>query len=95
MKCFLLCVLALLPALISAAPGTVVVNGVCLTCANPNGDPVYINGQEYRSFNSDGNGNSGNVVVSRPGYNNGRSTVYRRGGNTVVNGNCEICNVDV
>lgn len=55
---------------------------------NPNGESVYIDGQEYRSFSN------GNVVVSRPGYNNGRNTIVRRGGSTVVNGNCEICNVD-
>ncbi|XP_064552677.1 uncharacterized protein BomBc3 [Drosophila montana] len=84
-----LLLLALLPSLISAYPSTVVVNGVCLTCPNPNGESVYVDGQEYRSFNN------GNVVVSRPGYNNGRNTIVRRGGSTVVNGNCEICNVDI
>ncbi|EDV94413.1 bomanin Bicipital 1 [Drosophila grimshawi] len=85
----------LLPMLISAYPSTVVVNGVCLTCPNPNGEPVYINGQEYRSFSGSGSGSNGNVVVTRPGYNNGRGTIIRRGGSTIVNGNCEICNVDV
>ncbi|KAH8407203.1 hypothetical protein KR222_010494, partial [Zaprionus bogoriensis] len=79
-----------LSPLSTAHPGTVVVNGVCLTCPNPDGDPVYIDGQQYRSFSSP----NSNVIVSRPGYNNGRPTVIRRGGSTVVNGNCEICNVD-
>jgi len=59
--------------------------------SNPNGEAVYIDGEEYRSFPS----SNGNVIVNRPGYDNGRTTVYRRGGNTVVNGRCEYCNVDI
>ncbi|XP_022215191.2 uncharacterized protein LOC111069432 [Drosophila obscura] len=88
--------LALIPALIGALPSTVVVNGVCLTCPNPNGDPVYLDGQEYRSFSSPDS--NGNVVISRGGGGGnyrGRGTFYQRGGNTIVNGRCEHCNVDV
>ncbi|BFF91825.1 bomanin-23 [Drosophila madeirensis] len=92
--------LALIPALISALPSTVVVNGVCLTCPNPHGDPVYLDGQEYRSFSSPDS--NGNVVISRGGGGGGGSysgggggTIYRRGGNTIVNGRCQHCNVDV
>ncbi|EDV42589.2 uncharacterized protein Dana_GF18068 [Drosophila ananassae] len=106
MQC-LTCVLfsmALIPALISGLPNpnpnpqpsTVVVNGVCLTCPNPHGDPVYLDGQEYRSFSSPNS--NGNVVISRgggEGYGGGRGTIYRRGGNTIVNGRCEHCNVDI
>ncbi|XP_030370905.1 immune-induced peptide 23 [Scaptodrosophila lebanonensis] len=89
LKCLLL--LLALPALIGAFPSNVVINGVCLTCPNPHGEPVIIDGQEYRSFKSGGS----SVILNRPGYNNGRGTVYSRGGNTVINGRCEICNVDV
>ncbi|XP_017140217.1 uncharacterized protein LOC108154457 isoform X1 [Drosophila miranda] len=91
LTCALL-LLALIPALISAAPNTVVVNGVCLTCPNPQGDRVYLDGQEYRSFSSSSN-DDGNVVITRGGR--GGGTVYRKGGNTIVNGRCEHCNVDV
>lgn len=59
--------------------------------ANPDGDRVYIGGQEYRSFSTP----NSNVIVSPPNGNRGSSTVYHRGGNTVVNGRCEICNVDI
>ncbi|KAM8706563.1 hypothetical protein ACLKA7_010775 [Drosophila subpalustris] len=91
LTCALMFLVAVLPVLISAYP-TVVVNGVCLTCPNPNGEAVYINGEEYRSFPS----SNGNVIVNRPGYNSdGRTTVYRRGGTTIVNGRCEVCNVDI
>ncbi|KAH8346449.1 hypothetical protein KR084_000725 [Drosophila pseudotakahashii] len=92
---YLTCVLLpllLIPALIDAHPSTVVVNGRCLTCPNPNGEPVYLDGQEYRSFSS--NPNDGNVVISRGGG-GGSGTVYRRGGNTIVNGRCQHCNVDL
>ncbi|XP_017104239.2 uncharacterized protein BomBc3 [Drosophila bipectinata] len=102
MKC-LTCVLlsiALIPVLISGLPNpnpqpsTVVVNGVCLTCPNPHGDPVYLDGQEYRSFSSPNS--NGNVVISRgSGYGRGRGTIIQRGGNTIVNGRCEECNVDI
>ncbi|XP_034126988.1 bomanin-23 [Drosophila guanche] len=85
--------LALIPALISAYPGTVVVNGVCLTCPNPHGDPVYLDGQEYRSFSSPDS--NGNVVISRGAGGGEGGTIYRRGGNTIVNGRCQHCNVDV
>ncbi|XP_016941617.3 uncharacterized protein BomBc3 [Drosophila suzukii] len=97
---YLTCVLlplALIPVLIGAHPSTVVVNGVCLTCPNPNGEPVYLDGQEYRSFSS--SKNDGNVVISRGsdgrGGGGGGGTIYRRGGNTIVNGRCQHCNVDL
>ncbi|KAH8264671.1 hypothetical protein KR038_011963 [Drosophila bunnanda] len=93
---YLTCVLlplALIPALVGALPSTVVVNGVCLTCPNPNGDPVYLDGQEYRSFSSPGS--NGNVVISRGGDGRGRGTIYQRGGTTIVNGRCQHCNVDL
>ncbi|KAH8340877.1 uncharacterized protein BomBc3 [Drosophila kikkawai] len=98
---YLTCVLlplALIPALVGAHPSTVVVNGVCLTCPNPQGDPVYLDGQEYRSFSSPGS--NGNVVISRGDggggtYGRGRGTIYQRGGNTIVNGRCQHCNVDI
>ncbi|KAI8046813.1 uncharacterized protein LOC128262293 [Drosophila gunungcola] len=94
---YLTCVLlplVLIPALVGAHPSTVVVNGVCLTCPNPNGEPVYLDGQEYRSFSSPNS--NGNVVISRgnDGRGGGGTTIYRRGGNTIVNGRCQHCNVD-
>ncbi|XP_017058164.1 bomanin Bicipital 1 [Drosophila ficusphila] len=92
---YLTCVvllLSIIPALIGA-PNTVVVNGVCLTCPNPNGERVILDGQEYRSFSSPGS--SGNVVISRGNRGGeGGTTVYRRGGTTIVNGRCQHCNVD-
>ncbi|EDW84680.1 uncharacterized protein Dwil_GK14243 [Drosophila willistoni] len=90
-SCLMLLLAALQPALITAKPSTVVVNGVCLTCDNPNGESVYIDGQEYRSFSSPNS--NGNVIINRPGYNGG-GTIIRRGGNTIVNGRCQYCNVD-
>ncbi|KAH8382554.1 hypothetical protein KR009_004103 [Drosophila setifemur] len=107
--CLLLSMAALMPFLISALPNpnpnprpnpsTVVVNGVCLTCPNPNGEPIYLGGQEYRSFSSPNS--NGNVVISRGGDygrgggGGGGGTIYRRGGNTIVNGRCQHCNVDI
>ncbi|XP_034115556.1 bomanin-836 [Drosophila albomicans] len=88
LTCALLLILGLLPVLISAYPGVVIVNGRCLNCDKPDGEAVYVNGQEYRSFGG------GNVILDRPGY-NGPTQVYRRGGTTIVNGNCKVCNVDV
>ncbi|KAH8284329.1 hypothetical protein KR018_000562 [Drosophila ironensis] len=102
MKCLTCALLLLLSAaLISAHPNpTVVVNGVCLTCPNPYGERVYENGQEYRRFSSPNS--NGNVVISRGSeggggiYSDGRGgTIYRRGGNTIVNGRCQHCNVDI